>query len=375
MNPTGSIPTTMRAVVRRRYGGPEAIAVAERAVPAPGHEDVLVRVATSSVNAADAFLLRGEPRLIRLTSGLIRPANPVLGRDVAGTIVAVGDGVDTLAPGDRVHGETASGAWAEFAVLPAAAAARVPRGIDLVQAAALPLPGVTAMQALRLGTSDPHAKPAPGAPAPGAPDPGAPGAPVSARPDPAPDRADPLDELAGRRVLVTGASGNVGLLAVAIAAAYGAEVVGAASKARIDLVRAAGAGHVVERTHPAADWGLGYDLVIDLTGQRPVADLERRLAPRGTLVLSTGAGGPTLGPIPRIAETAWRDLGTRRHLRVLAAKADGDDLRALDRLVRSGRVVPVIDGVMPMSGAAEAIRRFEAGHSRGRIVLDATRLG
>ncbi|WP_395242482.1 zinc-binding alcohol dehydrogenase family protein [Agromyces sp. MMS24-K17] len=375
MNANETLPATMLAVGRRRYGGPDAIAVVERPVPAPGAGEVLVRVATSSGNAADAFLLRGEPRLIRLSSGLARPSSPVLGRDVAGTVAAVGEGVEGVAPGDRVHGET-DGAWSEFAVLPASVVARVPRGIDLVQAAALPLPGVTALQALRLGVSgrrDAAGEASASGGASDVPEVSA-GSEASAGPD-ASAAPDPFDALAGRRVLVTGASGNVGLLAVSIAAAYGADVTAAASRDRLDLVRAAGAAGVVERTHPAADWGRGYDLVVDLTAQRPVADLVARLAPRGSLVMSTGAGGRTLGPLPRLASTALRDLGTRRHLRVLAAKADGDDLRALDRLVRSGRVVPVIDGVVPMADAADAVRRFEAGASRGRIVLDATRLG
>ncbi|QEO15387.1 NADP-dependent oxidoreductase [Agromyces intestinalis] len=334
----------MRAVVRRRYGGPERLEVADVHEPVPGAGEVVVRVATSAVNAADAFMLRGEPRIARAAFGIGRPSQPVLGRDIAGTVTAVGEGVTDLALGDRIHGES-DAAWAEFAVLPAQAAARIPRGIDLVQAAALPLPGVTAMQALRMGLA---------------------GAAASDR------DLTPLD---GRKVLVTGASGNVGLLAVAIAAAHGARVTGTASTARLGLVQQAGAEHVADRLHPGVDYGVGFDLIVDLTGHRTLADLMTRLAPRGTLVSSTGAGGRTLGPLPRIAAVGARDLATRRHLRVLAARRDGADLAALGRLVRDGRVTPIIDGVMPMSAAADAVRRFEAGQAHGRIILDATRLG
>ncbi|UOE45788.1 quinone oxidoreductase family protein [Agromyces larvae] len=334
----------MRAVVRRRYGGPERLEVADVHEPSPGAGELVVRVATSAVNAADAFILRGEPRIARLSFGIGRPSQPVLGRDVAGTVTAVGEGVEGFAIGDRVHGE-ADAAWAEFAVLPAPAAARIPRGVDLVQAAALPLPGVTALQALRMGL-------------------------------PAGEASDrDLTGLDGMKALVTGASGNVGLLAVAIAAAHGARVTGTASPARLDLVRRAGAEHVADRTHSGSDHGVGYDLIVDLTGHRTLADLMTRLAPRGTLVSSTGAGGRTLGPLPRIAAVATRDLVTRRHLRVLAAHRDGADLATVGRLVRDGRLTPIIDGVMPMSAAADAVRRFEAGQGHGRIILDATRLG
>ncbi|QAY73393.1 NADP-dependent oxidoreductase [Agromyces protaetiae] len=325
----------MRALVRREYGGPERLEVAELPVPEPRRGEVLVRVAASAINAADAYLLRGEPRIVRLSTGLRRPRRVILGRDVAGVVERVGPDVSGFAPGDRVLGE-ADGAWAEFAVIPAAALAHVPRGasgataFSFEVAATLPLPGTTAWQALAI------ARPAIGP---------------------------------GARVLVTGASGNVGLFVVQLARAADAEVTGLASPSRLDLVRSAGAARVVDRTDPAADPGREYDLVVDLTADRSLGDLVARLAPRGTYVSSSGRGGRVLGPLPRIAATTVRGLFTRRRLRVLAARRNGVDLARIVELAARGDIRPIVDGVIGLDRVADAVARLERGEPLGRVVV------
>lgn len=319
----------MKAIVQEGYGGPEVLRVADVPEPAPGPRDVAIRVHAAGIHAGDVRIMRGEPLVLRAAFGRRRPRKPVIGRDVVGTIVAVGADVDGLAVGDRVFTESDQGGFAEVVVVDAPHVRRAPANLDDEHVAVIPVSGTTALQGLRLAKVR-----------------------------------------AGDRVLVIGASGGVGTFAVQLAAGLGAEVTGVASAAKADHVRAAGATNVIDyRTVDVAEQGERYDVVFDLIGDRPLGALRRILAPRGTLVLSSGGGTRVLGPLGRIARASMLDLFTRQRLRPLAARRDGDDLDELRRLAEAGTLRPVVDRVLPIDRAAEAIGLLESGAVRGKLAL------
>lgn len=240
----------MNAIVRTRYGTPDDLALRDVPTPAPGDGDVRVRAA--SLNAADWHLLTADIPLVRLASGLFRPRHHVLGVDVAGVVDAVGRGVTTLAPGDDVFGDLSRcgyGALAEYACAPAAALAPAPRGLTPEQAAAVPLAGATALQALR-------------------------------------DRGRVR---AGDHVLVQGAAGGVGTFAMQIAKALGARVTAVCSARNADQARGLGADRVVNYavTDVTAE-DARYDVILAVNGYHPIRTYKRMLAPGGRYLMVGG---------------------------------------------------------------------------------------
>jgi NADPH:quinone reductase-like Zn-dependent oxidoreductase len=320
----------MRAIVRDRFGGPEELRLDEVEEPTPGDEDVVIRVHASSVNSADLRILRADPSISRLAFGLRRPRHRVLGRDVAGVVASVGAKVTRLRPGDRVCCEADDGAYAEFVRVPEQFVAAIPEALSFEQAATIPLAGGTALQAVRA--------------------------------------AGPIG--VGTSVLVTGASGNVGLFAVQFAAASGAEVTAVCSGAKADLVRQAGAGHVIDyRTQDVTAQAERYDVVIDIAGDRPWSQLRRVLAPKGTLVLVSGGGGPVLGPLPNIAGALVASPFVSQRLVSVAAVRRREDVERIAAMVAAGEVTPVIGRVVPLDQVPEAFRLLEAGEARGKLVI------
>nr|WP_203454295.1 NAD(P)-dependent alcohol dehydrogenase [Jiangella aurantiaca] len=235
----------MKAMASRAYGDPSQLRRIELDRPTPGPGDVLVRVHAAGVDQGVWHLVTGLPYPIRPVSGLRRPKNPVPGLDVAGVVEAVGADVTASRPGDEVFG-TAAGSFAEYVVTPAAKLARKPARLSFAAAAAVPTSAFAALQGLR-------------------------------------DKARVKD---GDRVLVIGAGGGVGSYGVQLARAFGAEVTGVCSTAKVGLVRSLGATDVVD--HIREDFAAGgrrYDVVLDCGGHASLARLRRVLEPRGTLVI------------------------------------------------------------------------------------------
>ncbi|MFJ3724789.1 NAD(P)-dependent alcohol dehydrogenase [Streptomyces sp. NPDC090045] len=322
----------MKAIVQDRYGSPDVLELREVERPVPGDHQVLVRVRAAAVNARDWHLMRGDPYLARLVLGLGAPKVKVRGTDFAGVVEAVGKDVTGLRPGDEVFGE-AEGAFAEYVCAPAEAVAAMPAGLTYEQAAALPLAGNTALMGLRdLGRVRP-----------------------------------------GQRVLVNGASGGVGTFAVQIAKAFGAEVTGVCGPRNVDLVRSLGADHVVD--YSREDFtrrGPRHDLVLDLVGNRSLADCRRALTPAGTLVLSGGGvsdGGSLVGPMALLVKGQALSLFVGQRLLVLTATPRRENLEALRDLVEPGEVTPVIDRAYPLREVPEAIRYLEVEHARAKVVI------
>lgn len=319
----------MRAIVQRRYGGPEVLSLADVATPVPGDDEVLIRVRAVAVSAGDDLIMRGEPRAVRLAFGLRRPKQPVIGRDVAGEVEAMGANVTRFRVGDAVYAESDQGGFAEFVAVSERFVAGRPATVDAIHAAAVPVSGTTALQGLRLAGVTP-----------------------------------------GQHVLVNGASGGVGGFAVQLAKAMGAEVTGVCRGVKADHVRALGADHVIDYT--AQDFTAGasrYDVIFDLVADHPLGRMRRSLAKRGTLVLSSGKGGKVFGPFGRIIRASVVSPFVSQRLRTLAARRNGDDLAELARRIDAGEVTPVVDEVFPLERAAEALTRFESGGVRGKLVL------
>ena len=322
---------TMRAVVQDGYGTADILRLAQVARPEIGDREVLVRVHAAGLDRGTWHLMTGKPYLLRLAFGVRSPRQPVLGRDVAGTVAAVGSAVTRFAVGDEVYG-IAPGSFADFAVAREDKLARKPVNLTFEQAAVVPISALTAQQALsRVGRVRP-----------------------------------------GQKVLVTGASGGVGSYAVQLAKACGAEVTGVCSTAKLDLVRSLGADHVIDYTHQDfADGEQRYDLVLDIAGNPSLSRLRRALTPTGTLVLVGGEEGGewTGGTIGRQLRARTVSLFVRQRLTSALNKESGRELESLTDLIEAGRVTPSIDRTFPLAEAPDAMRHLEAGRVRGKVAI------
>ena len=324
----------MKAIAQDRYGSPNVLELRDIDRPRVGPDDVLVQVRAASVNPADWHIMRGLPLVIRaggarLGFGLRGPSASVRGTDAAGTVVELGSAVADLRVGDAVIGSV-DGAFAEYAVGPERAWVPKPANLSFEQAAAIPIAGVTALQGIR---DHGHVGP-------------------------------------GMRVLINGGSGGVGTFAIQIAKSLGAEVTGVCSTRNVDLVRSIGADHAVDYTREDfADGCRRYDLILDLVGNRSLAEHRRALRPRGTLLLSHGAGGRWLGPLVEVARAIVLSRFVDADLRTFVATMPRQDLLALSELIEAGKVCPVIDRTYPLAEAPEAIRYLEQGHARGKVVI------
>jgi NADPH:quinone reductase-like Zn-dependent oxidoreductase len=260
---------------------------------------------------------------------LRRPKNHVPGTDVAGRVEAVGRRVTKLRPGDEVYG-AGSGSFAEYVRAREDRLATRPAGLTVEQAAAVPVSGVTALQAVR---DHAHVQP-------------------------------------GQRVLVVGASGGVGSYAVQIAKAFGAEVTGVSSTSKVEFVRSLGADSVVDYQRDG-DLGRGlYDVVLDIGGNRPLSVLRRAMTPRGTLVIVGGeAGGRALGGLHRQIGAMLLNPFLGQKLGTFVAAVNAGDLSALGELITSGAVRPAVDRTFPLDKATEALQHLLEGATRGKVVL------
>jgi NADPH:quinone reductase-like Zn-dependent oxidoreductase len=323
----------VKAIIRAEYGSPDVLELADVDVPVVGDDGVLVRVRAASLNAADLDYLYGKPLLTRMGTGLRKPRNRGLGLDAAGQVEAVGRDVTQFRPGDDVFGDLTEhgyGAFAEYACAPERAWAPKPADMTFEQAATIPQAAILALQGLR-------------------------------------GRGRRVQ--AGQRVLVNGASGNVGPFAVQIAKAFGAEVTGVCSTGKMDLVRELGADHVIDYTREdVSRGGRRYDWIVDVAGNHPILGWRRALRPGGTYVM---VGGPTsrilaalvLGPAISLAG------GRKMGLMLWWKPFKKDDVAVLVELIEAGAVAPVIDRRYPLDKVADALRYLKGGRARGKIII------
>lgn len=331
----------MLAFVMAGYGGPEKTAIREVERPSPGTGDVLVQVRAAGLNPVD-FKTRGG--MLKVIQSY--PMPQVMGNELAGVVAAVGDGVKRFAPGDRVFarvGKDRLGAFAEFALVQQDHLALIPPSLDFAQAAAMPLAGLTALQALR----------------------------------------DELGVGPGQRVFISAGAGGVGTFAIQIAKALGAHVITTASPRGRELVERMGADEVIDYTaqefeHQVRDVDAAFELVGGDTLSRTFGVVKRG----GRVVSVAGLPEPT---------TATKDLGrgfpltalfwaislkfrmqAKRHgvsYRYLFMHPSGNELAELGAMAEAGQVEPVIDRTWPLAQASEAMAYLEAGHAKGKVVL------
>src|SRR5438094_7066701 len=321
----------MKAIVYCEYGSPEVVKFEDVERPVPNDNQILIKVRAASLNFIDPGWMRG-PWPLRLMSGLRKPEKTMLGNDLAGQVEAVGKNVTLFKVGDEVFG-VGRPTLAQYAYTRERGLVIKPANVTFEQAGGVAWAGFTALQGLRQGNIQP-----------------------------------------GQKVLINGATGGVGTFAVQIAKSLGAEVTGVCSTGKMDLVRSIGADHVIDYTKE--DFTKGdqrYDVIFDNVGNHSFADRRRVLTPNGVCILA-GIGGAGLHP-----ETWGRIVGTFKAAllsRFVSQKfvrygteTNKDDLKLLSDLMQTGKVTPVIDRTYKLSETAEAMRYFEEGHARGKVVL------
>lgn len=320
----------MRAIVHTAFGPPnEVLQLQEVERPQGSAGDLLVRVEAAALAKGDWLIAHGLPYIARPSYGLRAPKQPIAGLAFAGTVAEVGAGVDGFAPGDEVFGNC-HGALAEFVAAPHHTVAKKPANVSWVQAAAVPVSGLAALQAVR----------------------------------------DEGKVQPGERVLIIGASGGVGSFAVQIAKTLGADVTGVASTRNLELLRTIGADHVIDYTrqeitavHPA------YDVIVDIAGNRPVSLLRRALTPDGRLIIVGGTGGRWTMGFGRTVGAMLLSPFVRQRLVGLISTPNGDALRALAAMMAAETLIPVIDSTYPLPQAPEALDLVGAGHGAGTIAV------
>ncbi len=326
-----ALPASSLAAVRYEYGPPAGIEVATLPVPTPGAGQVLLEVHAGGLDRGAWHLMAGEPYAVRLAGyGVRRPKQPRLGLDVAGTVVALGEGVDTFAVGDEVFG-IADGSWAEHAVADATRLALRPANVSPVQAAVSAVSGITALQAL----------------------------------------VDVAGVEAGQRVLVVGASGGVGSFVVQLAVALGATVDGVASAAKAEFVRDLGASRVYDYAiDDPYDGSQRYDVIVDTGGRNPVRTLRRALTDRGTLVIVGGEGGGSItGGVGRQVRAAMLSPFVRHRMAMfISAEAKGH-VAKLAAFLADGSVVPAVGATYRLADVGSAIADLLAGRARGKSAI------
>ena len=324
-------PTTMRAIVQDRYGSLEVLTLAAVDRPEPGEHDVLLRVRAAGLDRGTWHMMTGKPYLMPVIGfGFRRPKNRVPGRDVAGSVEAVGPAVTRFAVGDEVYG-VARGSYAEYAVAHEDKLARKPANVSFEQAAVVPVSGLIAQRGL---VDVGHLK-------------------------------------AGQKVLITGASGGVGSYAVQLAKAIGAEVTAVASASKADLVRSLGADHVIEYAREDfADGSSRYDLILDIAGNPTLRRLRRALTPHGTAVILGGEqGGRITGGFGRTLRAPLMSRFVSQRLTMVTADENGRDLERLTALIEAGQVTPHVDRSYPLQEVPEAMARLIAGDARGKVAI------
>lgn len=324
----------MRAAFQDRYGLPEVVEVRDVPTPVPTGDEVLVRIRAASVNRADLDGLGPRWAFIRLFTGLRRPREPWIGIDAAGVVEAVGPAATRWRVGDHVFADLFgrhTGAFAEYACAREKAFAAIPDGIDDETAATLPHSAILALQGLR--------------------------------------RRDGRTIGPGARVLVDGASGNVGPFAVQIAKSMGAHVTGTCRTSKVEFVRGLGADEVIDYT--TTDYtrtGERYDWILEVDAHHSLLAVRRALAPRGVHV---SLGGPFSAMLSHTILAAILGRLDERRMGLLTSWAPFrlPDVEAILGLVADGSIRPAIDRRFPLEEIVAALRWVADGHARGKVIV------
>jgi len=319
----------VRAIVQDAYGSADVLTLREIERPDVQDDEVRIRVVAAGVDRGALHLMTGVPYLMRILGvGLRVPKTRVPGTNVAGHVDAVGKDVTRFRQGDEVYG-TCKGSFAEYACAREEQLAPKPANLTFEQVAGVPHAGFAALQALR-----DHGKVQP-----------------------------------GQKVLIVGASGAVGSMAVQLAKAFGAQVTGVCGTSKVDMVRTLGADHVIDYTRDDFAEGTRYDLIVDTGGNSSLSRLRRALSPQGTLVIVGGEGGGRWIGMGRQFRALMLSPFVGQKLRTFVAKENAQDLLVLNENIESGKITPIMGRTYALSDAPDAVRDLETGQTQGRIII------
>jgi NADPH:quinone reductase-like Zn-dependent oxidoreductase len=323
----------MKAIVHCEYGSPDFLKFEDVEKPFPKDNQVLIKVSAASLNFIDAGLMRAPlPLRLMTRGGLRKPKKTLLGADLAGQVEAVGKNVTQFKPGDEVFG-LARPSLAQYVCAREEALVLKPTNVTFEQAACGGIAALTALQGLRIGKIQP-----------------------------------------GQKILINGASGGVGTFAIQIAKTFGAEVTAVCSTNKVDLARSIGADHVIDYTkEDFTKSEQRYDLIFDNVSNHSRAERSRILTPNGICVMvGIGGAGQHEGQLSRIAGGFKAFLASRfsrQKFQMCQTTIKQEDLAVLSDLMATGKVTPVIDRTYKLSETAEAMRYFEEGHAKGKVVI------
>jgi NADPH:quinone reductase-like Zn-dependent oxidoreductase len=320
----------MKAIVYKKYGPLDVLELKDVEKPIPKDNEVLVKVYAASVNFNNLIFVKGKPFVARFGIGLLKPKFNIPGNDISGKVEAVGLNVKQFQDGDEVFGDTSEcgfGAFAEYVSVTENSLALKPTNISFEEAAAVPEAALVALQALR----------------------------------------DKGRIQKGQKVLICGASGGIGTFAVQTAKYFGTEVYGVCSTNNLELVRSIGADHVIDYTkEDFIKNGQQYDLILATAGYRSVFDYRRALSPKGICVVTGGTMSQIfqamlLGP--------WISMVGSKKVSSMLVKPN-KDLSFVKELLEAGKVKPVIDRRYSLHEVPKALRYYEEGHAKGKVVIN-----
>jgi NADPH:quinone reductase-like Zn-dependent oxidoreductase len=319
----------MKAIIHTRYGSPDFLQLRDIDRPVPGDDEVLVQIRASSVNDWDAAIIKGRPYVLRLFYGFRHPKVRQPGCDVAGVVEAIGKHARRFQPGDAVYGDLHAcgfGTWAEYVCAPETALEPKPERLSFEQAAAIPHGATLAWQALN----------------------------------------DMGRLRAGQKLLINGAGGGVGPVALQLARPLGLEITGVDSAGKLDLLRSMGFDHVIDYRHrDFTRTGKRYDFILDVKTDRSPFAYARALEPGGIYVT---VGGSMVRLLQAKVLGSWVSTTRKKDIRILILKANRG-LAEVSALIESGAVTPLVDGPYPLREVPDAVRHFESGDQQGRIVI------
>lgn len=321
----------MKAIVYTEYGTPDNFQLKEVDQPAIKENEVLLKVYASSINSWDGDLLKGKPLLVRLIGGLFKPKNKILGADVAGVVEVVGSKVTDFKPGDEVFGDIAGrgfGGFAEYVAVPQKLLARKSARMSFEQAAALPQAGLLALQGLRY--------------------------------------KKPLQQ--GQSLLINGAGGGVGPIALQYAKSIGAHVTCVDKKEKFDKLLSLGADELIDyRDAEYTQTGKQYDYILDVIAHNRVADYKRALKPGGVFAMIGGSMGGLLFQMMLLQPMF--SIFRKKKLGIMGYRVSQEGLNELSLLFEENKITPIIDKIFPLEKTADAFRYFGEGNFKGKIVI------
>ncbi len=334
----------MKAIVQEKYGSFDDLELRQVEEPVVGDDEVLVRVRAASMHPDVWHLVSGRPYILRLMgAGFSRPKNPTPGTDMAGVVDSVGAKVTRFRQGDQVFGETVDaytwsngGAYCEYVSVPQGLLALKPHNITFEQAASVPTSGFIVLQNLREGC-----------------------------------------QLKGQKVLVNGAGGGVGSLALQIAKAYGAQVTAVDSTGKLDMLRSLGADQVIDYTRQDFTQGdIRYDLIFDVPGNHPFSACKRVLKPDGRYVLIGhehfgGSGKRVFGIVPYFLSLMLkaRFVKQLQGPRGIPLPSRPETMAVLRTFLEAGKITPIIDSCYPLDEIHEAFRHMIGDELRGKVII------